>query len=550
MTDLVGRTPLFDKLVTDLARDLRAGADGGVTAEQLRYRLDPISYFTEVLKIPRHTIVWSETPGWPADYKWDGTPNPLAAVLNGLVTCPPCGGVGVESGTGTGKTFLLAGVVCWWLECWRGIVITVAPKEDQLKLHVWKELESRFFPLLHARFPRSKIGSLSLKMAPPGEAWSATGFVAGVGVTEESAAKAQGFHDPNMLFIIEETPGMKSAIMTAISNTCVSPHNLRLAVGNPDHAHDALHEFCAGQSVVAIRASALDHPNVVLDDPNIVPGAVSKQKCDERLQQYGERGNLYLSRVRGISPAQSVDSIIRREWCDAAVERGKQLAAEITGHEDAILEDLFGLPPGELVEACKRAYPDLEWQEGRGVDVAQSRAGDRAAICRGVGPACYGVETFQCEDATVLGQQVAQEIKDRGIDPDYVGVDAIGVGTSTVNELVGQQGLLVQALQSGAAPLFVLEGVEVLNARSEFWWLARLDLENGRVCLPDDPELIDDLCTPKYTLRAGKIVVERKEELRKRLGRSTNAGDAFIYWNFVRQVRSQSTTVGGAAVTF
>lgn len=548
MVDLVRKPSLFEREIAGLVRDMEASADTTADAERLRYRKDPIAYLTEVLEIPRHTLVWSETAGYPGDHTWDGTKDPLAAVLEGLAAGS---NVGVESGTGTGKTFLLAGIACWFLDCWPGSqVITVAPKEDQLKLHLWKELDARFWPILHRRYPLAKKGALSLKMNPPGEQWSIVGFVAGVGATEEAAQKAAGFHAPDMLFIVEETPGMKPAIMNAIMNTCTAPHNLRLCVGNPDHAHDPLHLFCAEPGVVSIRVSALDHPNVALDNPNIVPGAVSKVKVDERREMYTERGNLYLSRVRGISPAQAVDALIRRDWCEEAVERGRQLAIEVTGDPDSQVSDLVGWAPADLGAKLRALYPEADWQLALGVDAAQSKAGDLAAICRGIGPLTLEVEAFPCPDAGVLGEQIGIEIRDRSIDPDYVGVDSNGVGASTVNELK-RENLPIQGLNAGAGPAFAIgEAEEFLNLRAEMHWLARLDLEHGHVCLPDDPELISDLCTPTWTPRAGKITVQKKEELRKLLGRSPNKGDAWVMWNWVRQIRGEQATMGGAVATF
>ncbi len=46
--------------------------------------------------------------------------------------------------------------------------------------------------------------------------------------------------------------------------------------------------------------------------------------------------------------------------------------------------------------------------------------------------------------------------------------------------------------------------------------------------------MIADLVTPKWFVRNGKIIVESKEDIKKRLGRSPNKGDAAVYWNWVR----------------
>jgi len=59
----------------------------------------------------------------------------------------------------------------------------------------------------------------------------------------------------------------------------------------------------------------------------------------------------------------------------------------------------------------------------------------------------------------------------------------------------------------------------------------RLDLqfrEESGLVLPDDRELWVDLCTPQWGTRDGKIFIEPKEEIRRRLGRSPNKGDAAV----------------------
>ena len=53
------------------------------------------------------------------------------------------------------------------------------------------------------------------------------------------------------------------------------------------------------------------------------------------------------------------------------------------------------------------------------------------------------------------------------------------------------------------------------------------------VALPADDELLGDLTAPKWKiLSGGKIQVESKDEIRKRIGRSTDAGDAVVqsFW--------------------
>ncbi len=48
------------------------------------------------------------------------------------------------------------------------------------------------------------------------------------------------------------------------------------------------------------------------------------------------------------------------------------------------------------------------------------------------------------------------------------------------------------------------------------------------MALPDDRELLVDLTAPRWELRAGGIVIESKEHIMERIGRSPDAGDAVV----------------------
>ncbi len=71
------------------------------------------------------------------------------------------------------------------------------------------------------------------------------------------------------------------------------------------------------------------------------------------------------------------------------------------------------------------------------------------------------------------------------------------------------------------------------NKRAEAWWRMREalnpDQDGGSViALPQDPELVSDLCAPTWSLTPSGILIEPKDDIRKRLGRSTDKGDAVV----------------------
>lgn len=70
---------------------------------------------------------------------------------------------------------------------------------------------------------------------------------------------------------------------------------------------------------------------------------------------------------------------------------------------------------------------------------------------------------------------------------------------------------------------------QFVNLKSEIWWYARECFEKGKVSIINDPLLIRQLGVVQHNYRSnGKIVVEPKDEVKSRLGRSPDRADAFI----------------------
>lgn len=70
-----------------------------------------------------------------------------------------------------------------------------------------------------------------------------------------------------------------------------------------------------------------------------------------------------------------------------------------------------------------------------------------------------------------------------------------------------------------------------LNKRAEAYWKMReaLDPASGKnLMLPDDPELLADLSTPRWELKGDRIKIEAKDDIKGRIGRSPDAGDAVV----------------------
>jgi len=119
-------------------------------------------------------------------------------------------------------------------------------------------------------------------------------------------------------------------------------------------------------------------------------------------------------------------------------------------------------------------------------------------------------------------------------------VDVIGVGGSVVDSL-DAQGVNVVGLNGAAGSKAKDRSgkLSFVNKRAEWYWKMReaLDPDKGEdLALPPDRELRSDLCAPRWKLTTRGIQVESKEDIKGRIGRSPDCGDAVVYANAIEEV--------------
>lgn len=490
------------------------------------------------------TVLWSAYGGDYAGHQWDGTPDPFNEVVRAIENRQ---WVGVESGTGVGKTFIIALVVYWFLDTWGGTVITTAPTKEQLSNVLWSEISGGFHKFQRLR-PQAEMFSLRIfpdgklrekKLLKDDEEMKKQKITKMVGIVgkkragEESSVSFQGYHDDPMLIVIDEAAGIEPSVMTAAKNTASDPdNNFIVAMGNPDSMTDQLHQFCEMENVVHVRISAKDHPNVVLKR-KVIPGAVTQASIDIRAKEYGEESPMYQSRVEGKSPSQGVGSLFNLKWLERMISPDHE--PEDDGSYHAV-----------------------------GVDAANSLSGDMAALVWGKKNVIDRLQEFPCPDASHLGLNLIMDplelaenkyhdystptIYDYNIFPQCVGVDGVGIGVSTVQALWNKQCQVVSLiagekqlekailLDAEKKPIFKFE-----NLRGQMYWEAARDLEKGNIkCIVTDKlilkKLFRELMAHKYSTKGGKTRVLSKDDVKELLnGKSPNLSDAFVYWNWVRK---------------
>jgi hypothetical protein len=113
-------------------------------------------------------------------------------------------------------------------------------------------------------------------------------------------------------------------------------------------------------------------------------------------------------------------------------------------------------------------------------------------------------------------------------------VDSIGVGTSPVDQLK-QAGVHVVSICGSETGKMITDTsgrLRFYNLRAKLWWGLREKLDptsSDPLSLPPGQEIKADLCAPTWRLQNGKILIESKEDLIDRIGRSPDDGDAIVY---------------------
>ena len=104
-------------------------------------------------------------------------------------------------------------------------------------------------------------------------------------------------------------------------------------------------------------------------------------------------------------------------------------------------------------------------------------------------------------------------------------VDEIGVGGGVIDELhkLGRRVIAFNSSTAASSP------DKFVNLRAEAWWQAGEMYSKGEVsCTAVYPELRSQLTAVKYDFRNGKIIIEPKDEIKVRLGRSPDDADCYV----------------------
>ncbi len=417
--------------------------------------------------------------------------------------------VTVRSGHKIGKSNAAVIGGCWWGETRpKATVILTSTTDEQVKGILWEEL-------------RQLIQSADLPDATKRE-WPhvplnpRTGFYLPLsgnkifGRVARTAEGTAGFSGPNILAIGDEASGMAEPIFEALIGNTAGGGRL-LLFGNPTQNSGTFDENFKPENRTVDKATGLPNTFEVSswETPNaqsgkrLIPGLALREWCEERRRKWGEDDPRYQVRVLGKPAKDSPDNVITLGRVELAKQRWSE--APTLGEPSALN---LGVDVARFGNDWSKIY-------GR-----RDKRAKRLGSVKGFGNVAVAGLVKECIEKTrAPGERV------------FVRVDTAGNGGGVADVLDawnidGLLGTLVTIVHENAARKPFNER-KFVSRRDELWWHARRFFDEGGAAEINDT-LEDDLLAPKYSYdSASRIRVESKDDIKKRLKRSPDDGDAF-----------------------
>lgn len=140
------------------------------------------------------------------------------------------------------------------------------------------------------------------------------------------------------------------------------------------------------------------------------------------------------------------------------------------------------------------------------------------------------------KDGPVGAELIRQSMN--GEKPGIINIDVGGIGSSVFDSLKPMYQTNAVNAASGSEYRDKSGKLKMRNLRAEYYWQMRdaLDPQNGmNVCLPPGNEIVADLCSARYKIATAGVLVEEKEEIKRRIGRSPDKGESILYANYITQ---------------
>lgn len=482
----------------------------------------------------------------------------LALVEHRFVAVPSCHGVG--------KTYLASLLAAWWIDTFgtdptEVFLVTTAPTASQVAVVLW-----RYIGQVHRN--NKLTGKINRSPYPQ---WVIGPDTVGIGRKpadyEESAF--QGIHAKHMLIIVDEACGVLPNLWDQLFSLASNLNGRILAIGNPTDPATFFYQACQPTSDWhVIQVDGLRTPNMseeaTEDYPltralmqaegipfsteqipdSVAEDILSPLYVEERIRAYcGFTKTDHLSEVNGqpktgIELAELKDDL-RRRTANSPMFQARVRGVFPTNISTGVI------PLGWIEQAMARWHdwndagrPEMPGRRVIGVDVARYGDDDTCLAIR-QGSVVQDLIVRSKQDTVATTNDVVPYLNW----PQALAVvDVNGIGAGVYDQLrhqhetgIGGQVMGVPIPFNASAKTDRRDMIgehKFRTDRDASWWRMRelLDPSKGSlVALPDDEMLKVELSSVQYKVLTGAIVVvESKDEIKKRIGRSPDRADAVI----------------------
>ena len=352
-------------------------------------------------------------------------------------------------------------------------IVVTANTKPQLETKTWREV-AKWHNLSHNRHWFTHTATRFYHNEFP-KTW----FAACIPWSAERSEAFQGTHEEHVLTIFDEASAIDDPIWEVTEGNMTTPGSLWIAFGNPTK-NTGRFSSCFKDDKFRWHTKSVDSRNSKL---------TNKEEIDRQIQYYGEDSDFVRVHVKGMEPRASATQLISDELALEAADR--------VIHESGFQHEAKVM----------------------GIDVGEGGL-DLSTIIKRQGLAAFDLQKYSMNEMEFI-RVVKREIDQW--QPDGVFIDAIGPGRVVYWNLV----------ESNYQNIYPVKGseraknpAEFFNLRSEMYWKMADWLKKGGA-IPKDRELRADLTAPEFYYDDNdKFKLERKEDVRAKLGRSPDAADA------------------------
>ncbi|MDO6389012.1 hypothetical protein Q4E40_02650 [Pontibacter sp. BT731] len=442
----------------------------------------------------------------------------------------------VASGTARGKDFISA-VAClcflYLTPRWNTQGEMVANTKVAMTAPTDRQVKNIMVPEVSRLFYRAKKRGVDLPGRITGhdirtgsDEWFLTGFKA----DEHNHEAWSGFHAANTMFVVTEASGLPETVFNAIEGNLQGNSRI-LIVFNPNtpvgyaarsQKSDRWHRF---------QLNSLNAVNVK-EKREVIPGQVDYEWVVDKVKEWAmpispeevtteendfefegrwyRPNDLFRVKVLGLFPKVSEDTLIPAVWIEAANKRWREQQSKPKNKTGLRLGvDVAGMGRDSSVFCYRYSdYVDKFWQHNSGGKANHMEIAGKVKADLSAADALAFIDTIG-EGAGVWSRLEEQGMGRKALSCKY---------SESAKDYRGHD-----LTDSTGQYLFA-------NMRAYLFWAVRewLDPKNNTgAALPPDTEFMEEATEIKWKFQSnGKIIIEKKEDIIKRLKRSTDKFDS------------------------